>query len=336
MDTELRTIKNVELFRTGTWKGRRYSERDLDDMVGAFPSVGYQVPIKLGHDEKSGAPAFGWVDTVRRSGDRLVGDFRDVPGPLADMIASRRYDHVSVELFHNVTRGQNKFPTALKAVALLGAETPAVADLKPLREATFSEAELASVTVYSPEDRMAEDTTAIETLRAELAAAKAEAEAVKASSVENAKKFAEDFKSLSDRLAARDEADRVRDVDERVAAVKIPALRENFRALYDGASRASVTVKFGEKAEDVSLFAAVEKLASEVNAVAEKVLGGTKTVMTKEVTSAGATNFAQAQAKVAELTAKKTAENPKMTYSEAVRSVLAEDAELKRIYTQGA
>ena len=58
----------------------------------------------------------------------------DLPDKLAAGIKDHRFDSVSPEIFFNLTRNGEKFRRALKAVALLGAEIPAVAGLKPLRE----------------------------------------------------------------------------------------------------------------------------------------------------------------------------------------------------------
>lgn len=131
-------IKGVEIFRTGTWNGDRYTLRDLQDMVDAFGRTGFRVPVKLGHVENSGDPAFGWVTDLRIEGDRLIADFEDVPNDVIQMIRDKRFGSVSAEIFWNLERNGEKFRRALKAVALLGAETPGVGDLRPLFEAQFA------------------------------------------------------------------------------------------------------------------------------------------------------------------------------------------------------
>jgi len=86
MTTDLHTIENVEIFRAGTWNGDKYTIKDLDDIVEAFDSVGFKPPVKLGHAEKSGDPAYGWVNSIRRVGDKLVADFIDVPKAIFEAI----------------------------------------------------------------------------------------------------------------------------------------------------------------------------------------------------------------------------------------------------------
>ena len=127
-------IQGVEIFRTGKWNGDNYSESDLDAMVDAYNEVGFRPPLKLGYDKKPGARAFGWVQNPRRVGDRLIADFVDIPKEIYETIRQRGYDAVSCELYWNLERGGRTFARVLKAVALLGAEIPAVAGLRPLRE----------------------------------------------------------------------------------------------------------------------------------------------------------------------------------------------------------
>ena len=136
---DLQSIKDVEVFKVGMWNGDHYSKDDLDEIVNAFDKVGFQVPIKLGHDDKSGAPAYGWVEHIRRVGDKLVADFKDLPKQLWQLIKDRRFDAVSAEIFWDLNRNNKLFRRVLKAVALLGAETPGVSDLAPLRTVVNTE-----------------------------------------------------------------------------------------------------------------------------------------------------------------------------------------------------
>ncbi len=132
-------IDGVEIFRTGKWNGDTYSAKDLQDIVDATAKVGFNPPVKLGHADKSGGMAFGWVENVRiefdnakKTAARLVADLVDVPKDLVALIKERRFDAVSSEIFWNFKRNGKLFRRVLKAVALLGAETPGVGDLKPL------------------------------------------------------------------------------------------------------------------------------------------------------------------------------------------------------------
>ena len=145
------TISDVEIFRVGTWNGDKYVAKDLDDMVAAFDGIGYRPPVKLGHKEDSGDPAYGWVASLKRVGDKLIATFEDIPDKLFTAIKNRQFDTVSSEIFWNIKRNGSTFRRALKAVAILGAEIPAVADLKPLRDSVeaFTGSDMSLVHSYT-------------------------------------------------------------------------------------------------------------------------------------------------------------------------------------------
>jgi hypothetical protein len=146
------TIKGIEVFRSGTWNGEKYTTSDIDQMIDAYGKAGYVPPVKLGHVDDPAAPAYGWVKNPRREGDVLLADFEDVPDDLVGLIRDGRYDTVSSEIFINMKRDGEKFPRALKAVAILGAHPPGVSNLKPLRAslASFGAAEEARSYVTTP------------------------------------------------------------------------------------------------------------------------------------------------------------------------------------------
>lgn len=146
------TIKAVEVFRSGTWNNEKYTNADIDEMIDAYGKAGYIPPVKLGHVDDPAAPAYGWVKNLRRDKDILLADFEDVPDDLVDLIRDGRYDAVSSEIFINMKRDGEKFPHALKAVAILGAHPPGVSSLKPLRAslASFGAAEEARSYVTTP------------------------------------------------------------------------------------------------------------------------------------------------------------------------------------------
>ena len=128
-------LNGIEIFGAGKHNGDDYSEADLDEMVRAFGELDFKPPLKAGHSKDTpGMPALGWVENVRRSGSKLVADFVDLPKLVYDAIKDKRYNTVSAEVYWNLERGGKAFKRALKAVALLGAEIPAVANLRPLHE----------------------------------------------------------------------------------------------------------------------------------------------------------------------------------------------------------
>src|SRR3990167_7077120 len=139
-------IPGVEIFAVGTHNGQKYTDADLDEIVRAFQELrnggngGYSPPIKLDHndgqpifdDVPDGGPAFGWVDNLRRVGEKLVADFRAVPAKLKELIDAGAYRGRSAEIWWNLEVDGKKYARALKAVALLGVNMPAVRSLKDI------------------------------------------------------------------------------------------------------------------------------------------------------------------------------------------------------------
>ena len=158
---ETRTVEGVEIFSSGTWTDSRgmqkdWTHADLDHMVNSAGELGgialktghtsdefntavakaIGVPIELITGEGGGGQiALGTVSNVRRDGDKLVGDFTNVPSIIADLIEGGQFRSVSSEIEMN----EDMVPS-LAGVALLGAEAPAVDNLAPLYEAAVFKA----------------------------------------------------------------------------------------------------------------------------------------------------------------------------------------------------
>jgi len=134
---EVYEIPNVEIFRSGNWKGDDYTDSDLDEMVNSFNEVGGVIKpyLKLGHDkgqaliQKDGMPAAGWITGLKREGSKLLATFSNVPKVIKELIEKKAYGRISSEIYWNANIENKKYPKALKAVALLGADTPAVKGL---------------------------------------------------------------------------------------------------------------------------------------------------------------------------------------------------------------
>lgn len=95
------------------------------------------VPLKLGHegpdvrDDPTTQFALGWVTKIYRQGKKLLADF-SVPEKVANWIRDGMLRFVSVELLKDVKADTREIPWVLDAVALLGADQPAVGILKSL------------------------------------------------------------------------------------------------------------------------------------------------------------------------------------------------------------
>ena len=137
---DLKEIKGVEVFSAGTWNGDTYTTEDLDKMVKAFNDTSETVRpfLKLGHSDKQnileaeGLPAAGWVGKLYRVGEKLVADFVDIPKKIFELIENKSYRSVSSEIYFDVSIKDKKFDMLLSAIALLGAEMPAVMNLSDI------------------------------------------------------------------------------------------------------------------------------------------------------------------------------------------------------------
>lgn len=131
-------INNVEIFSSMEKpNGDKYTEKDLEDMVAGFYETKEQIApyLKLGHDEKqklaqsSGMPALGWVENLRKVGKKLIADFVKVPQKIYDLIKAGAYRKKSAEIFWNIDVKGKKYRRLLRAVSILGADTPACGDI---------------------------------------------------------------------------------------------------------------------------------------------------------------------------------------------------------------
>jgi hypothetical protein len=140
----VKTLAGAELFASGSWNGRPFSNTDLDSIVSSFDalSLAGRVPLKLTHegpdprDDLDTKYALGWVRKVWRDGDILKGDL-EVPDKVHSAIADGYLRFVSVELLRNTKVDTRVMPWILDAVALLGADQPAVGILKDLQALTM-------------------------------------------------------------------------------------------------------------------------------------------------------------------------------------------------------
>ncbi len=139
-------IQNIEIAAVGKWEGMAggkaativITAKDLEDMVSAFDTLmadkklNYEPPVKLGHDanqkllQNDGYPAAGWIDSLKKVGDKLVASFRGVPKKIAELINAGAYKKISPEYYSDYSIGGETYRRVLKAASLLGADIPAV------------------------------------------------------------------------------------------------------------------------------------------------------------------------------------------------------------------
>jgi hypothetical protein len=167
---ETRSLTGVEILAPGRWNGDDYSSDHLDAAVLAFHELGpdgtgqIRPPGKLGHDkgqklaQTDGYPAIGWVTNLYRSGLKLLADFAKVPAKVAELIEAGAYDQISSECYFDLSLNDKVYPFVIKAVSFLGADTPAVKDIKSIADVArlFSEANFPGQVVHLAEYAAAE------------------------------------------------------------------------------------------------------------------------------------------------------------------------------------
>jgi len=148
-------LREVEIFSTGTHRGKTYTVNDLNDIVRNFekssrgkdpklavplavPRLQPGAPAVLGHEEEqkilegSDLPSAGWPSRVWRDGNVLKADIEEVAPSVADAIRHRRYRTVSAEIYDEPPDGIQGKGKMLRRIAYLGADVPQVKNLKHL------------------------------------------------------------------------------------------------------------------------------------------------------------------------------------------------------------
>lgn len=120
----------VEVFRAGDYgvKGK-YSETDLDEVIGAFKPEHFAPPMTLHHEDKQGPHA--QVSRLERVGKKLHAWFKDVSSEAKSWLGERPYVRPSVEFYNRSARTGGKL--ALRAVSFVSVpEVKGMALIPPL------------------------------------------------------------------------------------------------------------------------------------------------------------------------------------------------------------
>ena len=136
MKLETKEMRDVEIFQAGTWKGREYSEADIDEAIGNFKKGALEPYINLNHDDDLSkrvtkdlkVASLGFVSGLRRVGDKLLADFKQVPKVIAELIQAGALKKRSVEWWSKYKHANGEFMNnVLEAVTFHGADgVPAV------------------------------------------------------------------------------------------------------------------------------------------------------------------------------------------------------------------
>lgn len=126
-------MKWFAIFKTGqhtdsSGNQKEWSEKDLDKIVENYDPSKHEAPIVIGHP-KTNAPAFGWVEKLKRIGDTLYAFPKQLAQEFVDMVNKGLFKKRSVSLYPDGT---------LRHVGFLGAMPPAI---KGLPDVEFKEGE---------------------------------------------------------------------------------------------------------------------------------------------------------------------------------------------------
>ncbi|MCK9569887.1 ChaB family protein [Candidatus Pacearchaeota archaeon] len=164
-------IPDQEILGVGTWPASpapiKVTEAMLTDLVTAAAELtatsNYEPPIKLGHDDgqkllqADGFPAAGWVHNIRKVGDKILCDFKQVPAKLGEIINAGGYKKKSPELRQNYVSGGKTYPWVIRAVSILGADIPACKSTSDIQALYAAEADASIIVLYEPSlDRQAQ------------------------------------------------------------------------------------------------------------------------------------------------------------------------------------
>lgn len=112
------------IFKTGkhtdsSGNEKQWTEKDLDKIVETYDPSKHEAPIVIGHP-KSNAPAFGWVDKLKRVGDTLYALPKQLANEFVEMVNKGLFKKRSISLYPDGT---------LRHIGFLGAQPPAVKGL---------------------------------------------------------------------------------------------------------------------------------------------------------------------------------------------------------------
>jgi len=118
----------LEVFKAGDYGDKgQYTEADLDRIVANYDPAVHEAPAVVGHPEAD-APAYGWVEGLRRNVSTLEAKLRQVDPGFDDLVKNGRFKQRSVALYNDLG-GKGLY---LRHLGFLGAQPPEVKGLKSI------------------------------------------------------------------------------------------------------------------------------------------------------------------------------------------------------------
>jgi hypothetical protein len=118
----------IEIFRTGTHtdsagQQKDYTQADLDKIVSQYDPSTHEAPVVIGHPVEN-APAFGWVEALKREGEILYAKLKGLVPEFVDMVKKGLFKKRSMSIYPDLS---------LRHIGFLGAMPPAVKGLADIK-----------------------------------------------------------------------------------------------------------------------------------------------------------------------------------------------------------
>jgi hypothetical protein len=136
MKLETVSLKGVEIFEAGKWKGTEWTESDIDELIINYKDGVIEPYLNINHSDNATdefksalkAMSLGFVENLQRVGTKLVADFKQVPKTIGELIEAGALKKKSVEVFKRYyTAAGREYKNVLQAVTFHGADgVPAV------------------------------------------------------------------------------------------------------------------------------------------------------------------------------------------------------------------
>ena len=220
-------MKFFEVFKAGKYPQGKFTEKEIAEIAKNYDPKFCEAPITIDHQQSG--PAYGWVDTVKADGDKLKVAFKDVPQEFEKDVNDGKYKKVSVELYRNL-EGKGAY---LKAVSFLGAATPQVKGLEPIK---FMESE-ADTYEFESGDEPEEFTEAdVEDLKNQITALEEQVSKFKENNkkMETIKSLKEKISALTDEVATfKEKAQGKEEIEKELHDIKVAIKKREFDEFID-------------------------------------------------------------------------------------------------------
>jgi phage terminase Nu1 subunit (DNA packaging protein) len=127
-------MPEMMIFKAGKYPQGDWPKERVKKLVDAYDPEKSDAPLVIGHrwygTDDSYQDAHGWVQSLRMDGaGKVYAVVTDVSADLKKKVAEKKLKYMSVEIYENDKVDATK-PPYLRAIALLGRDTPAVAGVK--------------------------------------------------------------------------------------------------------------------------------------------------------------------------------------------------------------